>query len=148
MFIFFLILTVLFSTALTAGFAWSLVVRGHITRRSGRQVGAEVMAKTMHSDAQDQGSVLSSMRSKFWGKGFNVKGEASYSYAEIKKMLAEGRFLQALPSLLMMTGLVGLTFFLGCTLLTFPGALVGGMILLGFSMCCVYLILTGFLFKK
>jgi hypothetical protein len=76
-----------------------------------------------------------------------VDREAEYSYAEIKKMLVEGRFQQALPALLVMAGMIGLTFFLGLALLTRSGTLIAGVILLAFSLYCAYLILTGFIHK-
>lgn len=145
MFIFFLVLSIFAGTVLAAGFTWGLITRGTTTRRSGREVGAEIMADKMSEDSLGQGRIPIVQRTWFRGKGVAVEREAEYSYAEIKKMLVEGRFMQALPALMVMAGLVGLTFFLGLALLFLAGALIPGLILLAFSVYCVYLILTGFI---
>ena len=147
MFIFFLLLTILCGLVLVAGFVWGLIERGKTTQRSGREVGAELMAEKMEEGSPGQGKMPLARRTWFRGKGVEVEREAEYSYAEIKKMLGEGRFQQALPALLVMAGLVGLTFFLGLALLSLSGALIPGLILLGFSGYSVYLILAGFIRK-
>lgn len=145
MFIFFLLLTILFGLALVAGFAWGLIVRGKTTKRSGRDVGADLMAGKIGDDTLRKGETPLARRTWFRGKGVEVDREAEYSYSEIKKMLGEGRFLEALPALLVMAGIVRLTFFLGMTLLTRSATLIPGLVLLAFSIYTAYLILAGFI---
>jgi len=144
-FIFFLLLTILFGLALVAGFVWGLIVRGKTTKHSGREVGADLMAEKMDAATLGTGKKPLAGRTWFRGKGVEVDREAEYSYSEIKKMLGEGRFLEALPALLGMAGIVGLTFFLGLTLLTGRATLIPGLILLAFSVYAAYLILAGFI---
>jgi hypothetical protein len=145
MFIFFLLLTVFFGLVLVIGFAWGLIVRGKTTKRSGQDVGAEIMADKMDEGMQGPGKKTLFERTWFRGKGVEVDRESEYSYSEIKKMLVEGRFLDALPAMMLMAGIVGLTFFLGLTLITGAATLVPGLILLAFSVYAAYLILSGFI---
>ena len=145
MFIFFLLLTIFFALFLIAGFIWGLIVRGKTTKSSGREVGAELMAEKMNDSNLGTGKTPLARRTWFRGKGAEVDREAEYSYTEIKKMLEDKRFLDALPALLVMAGVVGLTFFLGLTLLTRAATLVPGLVLLAFSVYAAYLILAGFI---
>ena len=145
MFIFFLLLTIFFGLVLVAGFVWGLIVRGKTTKRSGRDVGAELMGEKMDDGMIGPGKKTLVRRTWFRGKGVEVDREAEYSYSEIKKMLSEERFLEALPALLVMTGIVGLTFFLGLTLITGVATLLPGLIFLAFSVYSAYLILAGFI---
>ena len=145
MFIFFLLLTIFFALVLVVGFVWGMIVRGKTVTRSGREVGAELMADKMDADLQAPGKKTLFRRTWFRGIGVEVDREAEYSYTEIKKMLGEERFLEALPALLMMAGIVGLTFFLGLTLITGVATLVPGLFFLAFSVYSAYLILAGFI---
>lgn len=151
MFILYLMLTIVFGIVFLSGFVWGLIVRGKTTKESGPKIGAELMRDKMDRDSVQAGKVPLAGRTFFVGKGFAVERTAEYSYAEIKQMLRAGDVRQALPALLVGVGMIGLTFFLSLTLLTGFSNLICkifGIVLLGFSLYCVYLIITGFIRKE
>jgi hypothetical protein len=133
MFLVFLILTIISLIALIAGFIWLLASRGSVERRSGAQVGAEVMSAVMDDDEEDDGVALSTSKETraFRGTGSQVRVEASYSFAEIKDHIATGHWEQAAPALLAIGGMFGLLFFGALTLfLTLEERWVGYLLLI------------------
>lgn len=109
MFVAFLILAVLSALILVAGFVWMLVVRGETTRRSGPDVGAEIMGSGAGEDDGVQVTLLE--KSVFKGAGVSVSREAGISYVEMKRLLGEGNWKAALPPLLAAVGLFGMIVF-------------------------------------
>ena len=107
MLILFLVLTGLSVVALIAGTVWTTILFGQTRRRSGPEIGAEMMAERM---ARESGGVKP-RHVFFVGEGVAVDREAGFSYAEIKQQLMAGRCLQMLPVLLAMGGLLGLFLF-------------------------------------
>jgi hypothetical protein len=147
MFILFLALTIVFTLVLVTGFVWGLIVRGKTTKESGPEIGAELMRDKMDRDSVQEGKVPVAGKAFFVGKGFAVEREAEYSYAEIKQMLRAGDVRQALPALLVAAGMIGLTFFLSLILLVKLPNKIYGLVILAFSLYCVYLIIAGFIRK-
>jgi len=145
MFILCLALTIVFGVMLIVGFAWGLAERGKTTKRSGSEVGAELMAERMAGDAAKAGKMPVVRKAFFRGKGIAVEREAEYSYAEIKQRFREGGVRQVIPALLGMTGMLGLTFFLSLTLLTGLSNKIYGLVVLAFCGYCVYLLIAGFM---
>lgn len=109
MFIPFIVLTAISGSALIIGFIWMLAAQGKTTRRSGPEVGAEIMGG---SGGDDDGTGVTLLeKSVFAGKGVAVEREAEVSYAEIKRMVRAREWRAALPPLLAMVGLAGLVVF-------------------------------------
>jgi hypothetical protein len=150
MFIFFLILAIVFGLALIIGFVWGFIARGKTLQRTEPDARDGGMSDRMNVDRlkQDKIQIPVTGNTGFFGKTIEGEGNADLSFIDIKKMLAGRKLRQALPPLLMMTGVVGLTFFLGVTLLTRADTLVTGVILLAFSIYCAYMILTGFILNN
>jgi hypothetical protein len=148
-FTFLLVLIVIFSLTLIAGFMWGFIARGITARRTGSEVG-DVPAEEINGNSPEQGRMQIPITgvASFSDKKFELEQDTENSYTELKKILSDKKFKRALPPMLMMTGVVGLTFFLGVTLLTRSSTLIGGVVLLAFSMYCAYLILTGFILKN
>jgi hypothetical protein len=103
-----LILTGLSVVALIVGFAWTLMISGENRRRSGPDVGAEIMAEQM---MDDDGAQTVAQQTYFAGKATEMEREASISFAEIKEQVRSGRLQDVLPVLLALGGLFGLLLF-------------------------------------
>jgi hypothetical protein len=110
MFPLFLALAILSLLAVIAGGAWILAGRGHTQKRSGPEVGAEIMSATM-SATEDEGGMTLAEGTVFAGKAVAVSVEAEISYAEIKGYLRAGQIYAVLPVLIAMAGLLGLLVF-------------------------------------
>jgi hypothetical protein len=108
MFILFLALTGLSVVALIVGTVWTALVAGQTHRRSGPEVGAEMMAERM---ARDSMGHTRPQYVFFKGKGVAVERKASFSFAEIKQQLSAGQWLDMFPILLAMAGFLGLFLF-------------------------------------
>ena len=108
MFILFLALTGLSVVTLIAGTVWTAVVFGQTRRRSGPEVGAEIMAERMARDSEGH---VGPQYVTFKGKAVAVEREASFSFAEIKQQLMAGQWLHMFPVLLAMGGFLGLFLF-------------------------------------
>ena len=108
MFILFLALTGLSVVALIVGTVWTAVVFGQTRRRSGPEVGAEIMAERMARDSEGH---VRPQYVTFKGKAVAVEREASFSFAEIKQQLMAGQWLDMFPVLLAMGGFLGLFLF-------------------------------------
>jgi hypothetical protein len=108
MFVLFLVLTILSLILLVVGAIWMLAGRGQTTRRSGRDVGAEIMNGI--GDDGD-GSIPVVEKSFFVGKGIQLSRSAEISYVEIKQLVRERQWRAALPFLMAMIGMFGLFVF-------------------------------------
>ena len=86
---------------------------GVISRRSGDQPGAQVMAD---SPAQENERLEIGRMVAFQGKASQVSVQASYSFSEIKSSLACGQWRLVLPTILTAGGLVGFLLFGAATL--------------------------------
>lgn len=109
MFVWFVVLTVISGITLIIGFIWMLTASGKTTRRSGPEVGAEIMGGSAGDD--DEAGITLLEKSVFAGKAVAVEREAEVSYTDIKRMVRERRWRAALPPLLAMIGLSGLVVF-------------------------------------
>lgn len=107
MFVLFVVLTVISALVLIVGAVWWLATSGKPTRRSGPDVGAEVMG----APASDEGEIGATLleKSAFVGTGVAEAREAGISYVEIKRLLQAREWRAALPPLL---GMLGLYFFI------------------------------------
>jgi hypothetical protein len=148
MFILFLLATIFFALLFLTGFIWGLIVRGKTIKESGPQIGAELMREKMDRDSIQEGKAPVAGKAFFIGKGVAVEREAEYSYAEIKQFLKAGDMRQALPALLVILGMIGLTFFLALTLLAKLSNPIYGIVVLAFSLYCAYLVIAGFIRKE
>jgi hypothetical protein len=108
MFMFFLVPAILSLILLIVGAAWMLVGRGQTTRRSGRDVGAEIMGG-LGNDLEEGISLVE--KSVFVGKGTKVTREGEISFTEIKQLVRDRQWHAALPVLLAMAGMFGLIVF-------------------------------------
>jgi hypothetical protein len=108
MFVFFLVLAILSLILLVIGTIWLLAGRGQTTRRSGRDVGAELMGSIGSEDGE---GVPVAEKSVFVGKGVQVSRSVEIPYAEIKQLISDRQWRAALPVLLAMAGLFGLIVF-------------------------------------
>ena len=113
MFVLFLALTILSLIVLIVGFIWLLTSRGRTTRRSGSDVGAEIM--TGMSDGvdgvDDEEAIPLVEKSVFVGTGVQVTRDVDVSFGDIKGMMRDRQWRGALPALLAMAGLFGLIVF-------------------------------------
>ena len=109
MFVLFLALTILSLIVLIVGFIWLLTSRGRTTRRSGRDVGAEIMTGMGEDDDDDAIPLVE--KSVFVGTGAQVTRDVDVSFGDIKGMIRDRQWRGALPALLAMAGLFGLIVF-------------------------------------
>lgn len=105
MFVLFLALAGLSAVAMISGFAWWLMTSGQTRRRSGSEVGAEIMG----GRASDEGKALVE-GTFFKGMGVAVSRGAEVSFTEIKQMV-RARRPEAIPILLAAVGLLCLVLF-------------------------------------
>jgi hypothetical protein len=105
MFVFFLVLAILSLILLVVGTIWLLAGGGQTTRRSGPDVGAELLGGIGGED--DEGIPVAET-SIFVGKGIQVSRSVEISYTEIKQLVRDRQWRAALPFLLAMTGMFGL----------------------------------------
>jgi hypothetical protein len=104
-----IVLTAISLIVLIVGLVWWLAGSGKTTRRSGPEVGAEIMGG-MGNDDPEMGATLLD-KSAFAGKGVAVEREAAVSYAEVKRMVRGRQWREALPPVLAIAGLYGLVVF-------------------------------------
>jgi hypothetical protein len=110
LFVLFLVLAGLSLILLVIGSIWMLSDQGQTTRRSGRDVGAEIMGGLGNDDPVEEGIPLVE-KSVFVGKGVEVTREAGISFTEIKQLVRERQWRAALPPLLGIVGMFGLIIF-------------------------------------
>ena len=124
----FIILTVLSLLVLIIGAIWTVLTQGETRRRSGTDVGAEIMAEQM---ADERDGYVTTPQTAFKGKATAVEGEASISLAEVKQQLRSGHWRQMLPVLLTIAGLMGLLAFGALTAwVAIDNKLIAGLIAL------------------
>ncbi len=135
MLILFIVLACLSLAVLLFGAVWTLIVFGQTRRRSGPDVGVEIMADQMGSESEGP---VGARHTFFKGKAVMVEREASFSLAEIKQALWGGQCLQMIPVLLSIGGFLGLLLF-GAVIvwLLVPNPLIAGAI----SMLVLYVIM-------
>jgi len=110
MFVLFLVLAGLSLILLVVGTVWLLSGRGQTTRRSGRDVGAEIMGGIGNDDLTEEGIPLVE-KSAFVGTGVKVTRETEMSYTEVKQLMRERQWRAALPPILAIVGMFGLIVF-------------------------------------
>ena len=106
----FLILAVASLIALIVGFILLMTSRGETTRRSGREVGAEIMGSLGEEETEGV-SIPVLEKSVFVGTGVEVSREVEMSYAEVKQLVRDRRWRAALPPLLVIGGMFSLIVF-------------------------------------
>ena len=106
----FLILAVASLIALIVGFILLMTSRGETTRRSGREVGAEIMGSLGEEETEGV-SIPVLEKSVFVGTGVSVTRETEMSYAEVKQLVRDRRWRAALPPLLVIGGMFGMVIF-------------------------------------
>ncbi len=143
MFILFVVLSSVAFAALIAGFSWGLVVRGRTSTRKGPEIYGELMEEKMDREALRKGGAQLARKAASGGKGVAWEREAEYSWGEIRCMLREHRLRKALPPLLVLGGMIGLTLFLGLALLVRLRWKIFGLGLLAFTAYAVYLAVQG-----
>ena len=112
MFVLFLALTILSLVVLIVGFIWLLTSRGRTTRRSGPEVGAEIMTGMGDGvDGVDVEAIPLVEKSVFVGTGAQVTRDVDVSFGDIKGLIGDRQWRGALPALLAMVGLFGLIVF-------------------------------------
>ena len=118
-------LTALSLLLLLIGFVWMLIQSGNTVRRSGQEVGREIMAEQMEKDDE----TLLIHETAFRGRATSVRTEASVSFSEIKSQARSGQLREVLPVLLAIVGLLGLLLFGSLVLfVAMDDRLVGGLI--------------------
>jgi hypothetical protein len=128
---------------LVAGMIWTLSLRGKTTTRSGREVGAEMMAEKMDRRTRLDGRTTLGRKTWFWGKGWAVEREVSFSYAEIKEMWRGRAFGLLLPVVMAGCGMLGLLLFGGLLMfLTLPSR-IPGLIVIAAGLYAAWLIFNG-----
>ena len=111
MFVLFLALTILSLVVLIVGFVWLLGSRGQTIRRSGPDVGAEIMTGMGDDGVDDDEAIPLVEKSVFAGTGAQVRRDAEVSFGDIKGMIRDRQWRGALPALLTIGGLFGLIVF-------------------------------------
>jgi len=106
----FLILAVASLIVLIVGFILLMTSRGETTRRSGREVGAEIMGSLGEEETEGV-SIPVLEKSVFVGTGVEVSREVEMSYAEVKQLVRDRRWRAALPPLLVIGGMFGMVIF-------------------------------------
>jgi hypothetical protein len=135
-------LSVLSLIAMITGIVWTLTLVGQTQRRSGPEVGAEIVADQM-SDEADENTVLA-QRTAFKGKATSIQAEAEFSFVEIKGVLKAGKWREVLPILLAMGGLLGLLAFGSLALLVGVDNKLFGLVVVGVAMYAVVRTLISF----
>ncbi len=111
---FFLALAIVGLLLLIVGFVLLMTSRGQTTRRSGRDVGAEIMGGMgeNYEEEDDDGVTLAEKeKAVFVGTGVAVTREVEMSYAEVKQLIRDGQWRAALPPLLVIVGMFGFVVF-------------------------------------
>lgn len=106
----FLALAIISLLILIAGFILLMTTRGETTRRSGREVGAEIMGSLGEEETEGV-SIPVLEKSVFVGTGVSVTRETEMSYAEVKQLVRDRRWRAALPPLLLIAGMFGMVIF-------------------------------------
>ncbi len=142
-----IIITLLIAGAVPflCGIIWILRQRGQTTRRSGAEIGAEIMAENLERRSRMRGDSASYQKTFFWGKGWAIKREASISYKELKKLMGEGDLNIIVPVGLVFIGMIGIITGLGLSMFHLFDSVVPGLIFFGFFIYGIYVVIRGFL---
>jgi len=125
------------------GFVWTLVLRGHTTRRSGAEVGVEYMEEEMARRDFRAGKTSLGRKAWFWGKAWAVDREAAVSYKELKTMWRRGSYGALLPMALLLGGFLTSIIVGGLLLLIGLGNPIPGLVVLAFGIYGAWLIGSG-----
>ena len=140
------ILIVLLAASLgifAVGFAWTLVLRGHTTRRSGAEVGVEYLEEEMARRDFRAGKTSIGRKAWFWGKAWAVDREAAVSYKELKTMWRKGSFGAVLPMALLLGGFLASIIIGGFLLLNGLDNPIPGLVVLAFGIYGAWLVGSG-----
>lgn len=108
-----------------AGFMWTLVSNGSTSRRSGEEVGKEIIEDRL----EDEWETSVAQKTAFKGVASSTEREVTVSFRDIKTQIRAGQWRQALPILLVLSGFLGLLLFGSLALLaTLDNKLVGLLI--------------------
>jgi hypothetical protein len=129
--------------ALAVGFAWTLTLRGHTTRRSGAEVGAEYMEEEMARRDFRAGKTSLGRKVWFWGKGWAVEREAAVSYKELKTMWRKGSYGALLPMALLLGGFLTSIIVGGILLLVSLDNPIAGLVVLAFGIYGAWIVGSG-----
>lgn len=123
-------LTALSFIVTIGGGVWWIVRAGQIRTRSGRDVGAEVMAGLGEEETEDgQLQAFGAAKQVFKGTGIKTEGSVETSFADLKRQLATGDRRAALPPLLVAAGLLDTVLFGSLALFVgIEDKLIGGII--------------------
>ena len=138
-----IVMLVISLVSFIVGLAWTLALRGKTSRHTGAEVGAEMMAEKMARQSLLNGKTSLGRKTWFWGKGWAVEREASFSYAEIKVLWQKRAFGALLPIVLVIVGMLGMILLGGLLmLLTLPSRIPGTIILMA-GFYGVWMVLNG-----
>lgn len=126
-----------------AGCAWGLIERGQTRRARGPEIGAEMMAEKMGSDAATSGKTPLAQKTAFVGTGWAVEREAEYSWSEIRTALQAGNIRAVVPALLAGAGMLMFMFCLALALLIRLHNKIYGGIVLGIALYALYITVKG-----
>lgn len=125
------------------GFAWTLALRGHTTKRIGAEVGTEYLDEEMARRSLRDGKTSLGRKIWFWGKGWAVDREADVSYNELKMMWRKGAFGAVLPMALLLGGMLASIIVGGILMLIGLGSPIPGLVVLAFGIYGACLIGSG-----
>lgn len=127
---FFVGLTAISIILLIVGFTWMMISNGQTRRRSGEEVGAEIMGQSLAEEMEADGEATVYEKTAFKGKGVMVEREAGIDFADPKAAVRAGDWRTAAPALLGAIGLFGLILFGALALfVAISDKLVGAIIL-------------------
>jgi hypothetical protein len=133
MIVLFVSLAVISLLTLLGGIIWGVVASGRTRRRSGPQVGAEIMRDGTEGEGSGGAGI-------FIGKGVSVEGEVDVSLGDLKRAWRAGRKDAVAPFLLAWIGLEGLLFFSGFALLVAAEEKLIGLLLLAMGLVALWMI--------
>jgi hypothetical protein len=111
---------------LIVGGVLTLALSGQTRRRSGPEVGAEMMADRLDRNTEGH---ITAQRTAFVGKAAAVERQATVDFGELKQQIAAGQCVSVLPALLAIGGFVGLLFFGAiAAVVGIPNRLIGGAV--------------------
>ena len=125
------------------GFAWTLTLRGHTTRRSGADVGVEYIEEEMARRDFRAGKTSLGRKAWFWGKGWAVEREAAVSYKELKTMWRKGSYGALLPMALLLGGFLTSILAGGVLLMIRLDNPIPGLVVLAFGIYGAWIVGSG-----
>lgn len=125
------------------GMAWTLALKGHTTRRTGADVGAEYLEEEMARRSLRAGKTSVGRKVWFRGKGWAMEREAAISYKELKTMWRARSFGAVLPMGLLLLGMVSSIILGGLLMLTSLDNPIPGLFILAIGIYTAWLIVAG-----